>query len=164
MGFHFQFRVGFIFVPKPLPSLFFSLSVTRRRGTVHIFESQSSSWVRELLGGVVVAGERAIRSSICIWLPLSMGNGKEHASTLTPCNSNPLSADIPSTCPESPNYMHPYYGEVPAWSPGFMPNAGYPFPHNTETPIEVPCTSSAVEEINEHRPNPQEWDGWITTA
>ncbi|KAG6707431.1 hypothetical protein I3842_06G031300 [Carya illinoinensis] len=28
-----------------------------------------------------------VLSNICIWLSLSMGNGTEHPSTLTPCSS-----------------------------------------------------------------------------
>ncbi|KAF5477161.1 hypothetical protein F2P56_003832 [Juglans regia] len=77
--------------------------------------------------------------------------------------------------------MHGYYGQVPTWSSGFLPNAGYSFPHNIETPTplintssttcilvgsdsnrlgggetKAPCTSCTVEKINEDKPNPQE--------
>ncbi|KAG7972215.1 hypothetical protein I3843_07G172500 [Carya illinoinensis] len=65
MGIFFSFLHGFPFSSEPLSSFFFSSSSCcgRRRGIVHISESRSSSWVRELLAAVIVARERATDSS-----------------------------------------------------------------------------------------------------
>ncbi|XP_042988795.1 protein FAR1-RELATED SEQUENCE 5-like [Carya illinoinensis] len=85
-----------------------------------------------------------------------MGKREEHAFPLTPCSSNPQNSDIPQTgLLNVPNYMHSYFGPVPAWSPAFVPypngnkdpsmiqqNVGYPFPYGMPPSCPFIATSS----------------------
>ncbi|KAG6693423.1 hypothetical protein I3842_09G000900 [Carya illinoinensis] len=88
-----------------------------------------------------------------------MGKGEENPSPSTSSSSNPPSSDIPTTTPNPPNYIHSYYGAMPAWSPAFMPypdiyhyptnmqmNDSYPFEHGMGTPVELMDTSPRTEE------------------
>ncbi|XP_035541675.1 protein FAR1-RELATED SEQUENCE 5-like [Juglans regia] len=98
-----------------------------------------------------------------------MEKGKENPSLSTPCSSNPSTAEIPTTAPNFPNYMHGY-GPGPAWSPAFItyPNAyqcpsnivmntGYPFQYGMR-PLTPPMATSSgtTERIEEDTPGCRE--------
>ncbi|KAG2712922.1 hypothetical protein I3760_04G148400 [Carya illinoinensis] len=90
---------------------------------------------------------------------VSMGKEEENPSLSTPSSVNPSIADIPTTAPNFPSYMHGYYGSRPTFSPTFMPypaayqyqsatqmHPGYPFQYGMRPPTPLMATSSGTTE------------------
>ncbi|XP_042963700.1 protein FAR1-RELATED SEQUENCE 5-like [Carya illinoinensis] len=148
-----------------------------------------SSWVGELLVGLFVGHLRPhteapprppLRFQLRYVFGLGMGKGEEHASPLTSCSLNPQNSDIRQTSlPNFPNYMHGYFGPVPAWSAAFQPypdgnkdpsniqqNVGYPYQYGMRPPMPFVATSSAPSALTgqEEIPDAVETEAQCTSA